>query len=182
MILALSLPPPIAASLFQVWLAGGELGVALAATLTVVLVGGIALTQRRASLTRREAIQRGVGFEGPAILRLEQLLSSPQLAVSVKDLKERLRRRGWGQLGGKLTVGNDGLRWRPDAPARRRGVSELRIPWCDIDGLEIVPMAGIGGGVGLELHLVHNAQLSVHTVDADALHGVFERWFHPRAL
>lgn len=176
-ILVLSLLPLILAMLFRVWLGGGTLGVLLAMVFAVVLVGSIAISQRRARALRHDAIDRGGAFEAPAILRIEQLLASPQLAGSVKGLNERLRRRGWGKVGGRLTVDVVGVNWVPDPPSRRRGVGELGIRWADLDDVELVPMVGVGGGVGLELHLAGDASLSVHTADADALRVVLDRCF-----
>ncbi len=38
-----------------------------------------------------------------------------------------------------------------------------------------VPMFGVGGGVGMELHLTGNQRLSVHTLDIDALQTALDR-------
>lgn len=176
-ILVLSLLPLILAMLFRVWLGGGTLGLVLTVVFTVVLLGSIAIAQRRARVLRQGAIERGGAFEAPAILRIEQLMASPRFDGSVKGLNERLRRRGWGKVGGSLTADLVGVRWVPDRPSRHRGVGEMEIPWADLDDVELIPMVGVGGGVGLELHLAGGASLSVHTADADALRVVLNRYF-----
>lgn len=174
-IMIASLLPLILVMAFRVWMGGGVLGAVLVAVFTVVLVSGVAVTQRRARVARREVISRGGAFEAPAMLRLEQLLASPRFFASIENLTARLRRRGYGRVGGRLTVDQEGVAWLPGRHSIRRGLAELQVPWMDIDDVELVPMAGVGGGVGLELHLAGGSRLSVHTSDAGTLQVVLDR-------
>src|SRR5262245_14642665 len=176
-LLALGLLPLILVMVFRVWLDAGALGVVLAALFTIALVTGIALQQKRKGSARHELVDNGGPFEAPAVLRLEQLLASIRFASSVESVAPRLRRRGWGQVGGRLAVDEAGISWFPDRPASRRGFLALALPWEEVADVALVPMAGIGDGVGLELQLSDGSQLSIHTADIAALRTVLERWF-----
>lgn len=173
----MSLLPLILVMIFRVWLGGGALGVLVTAVFAVALVGGIAVSQRRGRTVRREVVSRGGDFEAPAMLRLEQLLASPRFGAAVDNLAVRLRRRGHGEVGGRVSVHQEGVVWSPDKLSKRRGIAALRVPWTDVDDVELVPMVGVGGGVGLELHLTGDAQLSIHTADAAALRAALDRCF-----